>query len=127
MKLFLPAATALSSLPVAAAARAQQLGGAASPDVSVVRVFLALLVCLVIAVLAALLLRHRVRGRPGGSLLPRLASANSRIRLIESRRISPQSELVLFESDGTEYLLALGAGGILLLHEHPAASGATPG
>src|SRR4051794_19527609 len=91
---------AILLLTASAAAQAQRLGGAASADVSMMRVFLALVVCIIIALLAVLLIRYRLSGRIP-SFLPRLASASARIRLIESRRISPQAEVTLVDCDGT--------------------------
>jgi hypothetical protein len=101
-----------------AAAQAQHLGGAASPDVSMTRVFLALLVCIVIACLAIVLIRYRLGGKIP-SFLPRLQAAGVRIRLVESRRISPQAEVSLIECDGAQYLMLIAAGGTLLLAERP--------
>jgi flagellar biogenesis protein FliO len=111
------AALLLLSSPAAA----QQLGSASSADVSLVRVFLALFVCIVLAVLAILLVRYRLGGRVP-AFLPRFAPGNARIRLIESRRISPQAEVSLVECDGTQYLMLIAAGGPLLLKEQPATS-----
>jgi flagellar biogenesis protein FliO len=107
------------SLLLPSAATAQRLGGAASADVSLVRIFLALLFCLILAGLAILLLRQRLAGGRLG-VLPRLQSAGQRIRLVESRRISPQAEVSLVDVDGAEYLLLLSAGGPLLLKAPPA-------
>jgi flagellar biogenesis protein FliO len=103
-------------LVIPAAAHSQRLGGGASADISMARVFLALLVCIVVACLAILLIRYRLSGKLP-SFLPRLQSAGARIRLIESRRISPQAEVSLIECDDTQYLLLVAAGGTLLLNE----------
>lgn len=104
------------ALSLSQPAAAQQLGGGASPDVSLVRVFLALLVCLAVAVLALFLLRRRFAKKPR-SLLPRLTASGSRIRTIESRRVAPQADVCIVECDGTEYLLLIAAGGTLLLRQ----------
>jgi flagellar biogenesis protein FliO len=105
---------AAASLILAPAAAAQRLGGGASDDVSAVRVFLALLVSLLLASFAILLLRQRLGGRPM-RLIPRLPSAAQRIRLVESRRITPQAQVSLIDVDGAEYLLLVSASGPLLL------------
>ena len=110
---------AVAAILVPAAAEAQRLGGSAAPDVSLVRIFLALLVCLILASLAILLVRYRLNGK-APSFLPRLSSANVRIRLLESRRISSQAEVSLIECDGAEYLLILAPGGTMLLRESKA-------
>lgn len=103
-------------LPVAGA-NAQQLGGGGAPDISLVRVFLALLVCLIVAVLAALLIRQRVKGGGSLPLFTRLGSTSSRIRLIETRRVAPQSDVCLVECDGQEYLLLLSPAGASVLRQ----------
>ena len=99
--------------------RVAELCAIAPPDVSLVRIFLALLVCLILASLAILLVRYRLNGK-APSFLPRLSSANVRIRLLESRRISSQAEVSLIECDGAEYLLILAPGGTMLLRESKA-------
>jgi hypothetical protein len=111
-------AFALVALP--ASAQAQRLGAAPAGDVSLVRVFLALLVCVIAAVLAIFLLRNRISGS-APSFLSRIASDRARIRLVESRRISTQAEVSLVECDGAQYLLLVGAGGSLLLSCTPGA------
>lgn len=102
----------------AGAAFAQQLGGDKTPDVSLVRVFLALLVCLIVAVFAALLLRQKFRG---GSLplFTKLAARSNRLHLIESRRIAPQSDLCLVRCDNEEYLLLIAPASVAVLNHYP--------
>jgi len=104
------------------AAQARHLGGAADTDVSLIRVFLALFLCLILAGLAAFLIRQRWGGKLP-AVFTRARSSSSRIQLAESRRIGPQTELCLVECDGHEYLLLISAGGPLLLREAPRASG----
>lgn len=108
----------LLSFSPAGAAIAQQLGGAGTPDVSIVRVFLALLICLIVAVFAALLLRQKFRG---GSLplLTKLGARSNRLHLVESRRIAPQSDLCLVRCDGEEYLLLIAPASVSVLNHHP--------
>jgi len=115
---------ALFVAAVPGAAEAQRLGTAPPADVSLVRVFLALLVCLIVAVLALFLIRQRMGGRPP-ALLMRLRAPSSRIRLVESRRIGMQAELCIARCDDEEYLLLLApSGSVMLRHETvPAAGG----
>ena len=103
-------------LPVAGA-NAQQLGGGGAPDISLVRVFLALLVCLIVAVLAVWLLRQRIKGGGTLPLFTRFGTTNARIRLIETRRVAPQSDVCLVECDGQEYLLLLSPAGASVLRQ----------
>lgn len=104
----------LAAAPTAAGA--QHLGGAGSPDVSLVRVMLALAVCLLVAALAVFLIRQRISGRPP-ALLFRFKSSAARIRVVESRRVGMQAELCIAQCDGEEYLLLLSQGGPLLLRQ----------
>ena len=101
---------------LASAAEAQRLGGAANADISLVRVFLALLFCLLIAVLAVFFIRQRYGGRSPG-FLARMKSGPSRIRVVESRRVGPQSDVLIVAADDREYLLLLSPGGSVLLRE----------
>jgi flagellar biogenesis protein FliO len=114
---FLVAVLSLSS-----AAHAQRLGGAATADISLVRVFLALLFCLIIAALAIFLLRQRYGGGRLPAMFARTASSSSRVRLVESRRIGPQSDVCLIEADGKEFLVLITAGGPLVLQRHATAT-----
>ena len=103
------------------AASAQRLGGATTPDVSFVRVFLALFVCLIVAVLAVLLLRQR-RGTGAPFFLSRLSASTSRIKVVETRRIAPQADLSLVRCDDEEYLLLIAPGGASVLHQKSASN-----
>lgn len=94
-------AGASAALCLAAPASAQTLGQGGGPDVSWVRVVVALLFCLALAVAAALALRYRFRGAvrivPGG---------DRRLRLVETLRLSHQTDLCLIEVDGRTFLFA---------------------
>lgn len=115
----------ISALAMPESAGAQQLGGGAAPDISLVRVFLALLVSLVIAVLAVLVLKQRLGGRLP-SFFSRIAPSTARIRLVESRRISTQGELCIAEVDGEEFLLLISPGGPLLLDRRSGKTARSP-
>lgn len=112
-------ASLLLVLAAPSAASAPHLGGGASADVSVVRVFLTLLFCLIVAVLAIFLIRQRYGSR-GSSFFSRMGTGSQRLRVVESRRIGPQSDLCLVECDELEYLLLITPGGPLLVKEHRA-------
>jgi flagellar biogenesis protein FliO len=94
-------AAASAALCLAAPASAQTLGQGGGPQVSWVRVVLALLFCLALAVAAALALRYRFRGAV------RIApGADRRLRLVETLRLSHQTDLCLIEVDGRTFLFA---------------------
>lgn len=106
-----------AALAAASPAAAQQLGGGNAPDISLVRVFLALFICLIIAFLAILLLRQR-HGRPFPSWFGRQAP-RARISVLETRRIGPAADLSLIQCDDDEYLLLVTAGGPAVLRHRP--------
>lgn len=80
-----------------------RLGGNASSDaIPWLRLVLGLLVCIGLAVAAALVLRSR-SGSTVTSAWPR--KAPRRLQLLETMRIGPQASLSLVKVDGAEYLL----------------------
>lgn len=97
------------------AAAPTRLGGGAALDVSLTRIVVALLVCLALAVLAAVLVKR------GGGRLTLPNRAERRIAVIESRRISPHADLCLLRCDGREYMILSSATGQQVLREGPAA------
>lgn len=95
------AAAAGIALLAAAPACAQTLGQGAGPEISWLRVVGALLFCLALAVGAAFALRYRFRGAV------RLAPGTPRrLRLVETMRLSHQSDICLLAVDGQEFLFA---------------------
>jgi flagellar biogenesis protein FliO len=91
-------------------AAAQKLGQGGGTDVSVWRVTGALIFCLLLAAGAAFALRARLRGA-----LPPLRGQGRRLRLVESLRLSHQTDLCLIELDGRELVVASSAHGATLL------------
>ncbi|MEP9403186.1 hypothetical protein [Sphingomonas sp. VNH70] len=102
----------VTMLAIAAAAATPRLGGGAALDVSLTRIVSALLLCILLAAVGAVLLR-----RGGGRIdLSRWrgagrAVAGRRIAVLESRRISPHADLCLLRCDGREYLILSSATG----------------
>lgn len=101
-----------------AAAKAQQLGGGgATVDVSIVRIFAALLLCLAAAFGLALV----IRARKGGVLARRMGwfsgamAGSRRIKIVETRRATPFADICLVQCDGDEYLLLCGPSGQTIL------------
>ena len=95
---------------------AQQLGGGSSPEVSIVRLVGALIVCLLLALLAILFLKHR----SGGAIafkLGRLVSTSSEIEVRETRRLTVQHHLSLVRYSGRDFLLLLSPGNSVVLSE----------
>jgi hypothetical protein len=94
---------------VASPAMAQaRLGGGGSLDLSLTRIGMALILCLMLAALAVLLIK-RSGGRVDLSAIRRrLASTlpqQRRIDVIESRRVSLHADICLVRCDSREYLI----------------------
>lgn len=96
----------LLSTPLSSVAMAQQLGGGAAPEVSLVRMIGALFVCLLLAGLVILYLRHRT-GSPSAPILRRLMNNSPEIEVREFRRLTVQHSLALIRHSGREWLLVL--------------------
>lgn len=99
---------ALLPLVVAASpAAAQRLGGGGDLNISLSRIVIALVLCLMLAGLAILLLK-RGGGRVDLAALRKLVvamPARRRIDVIETRRVSQHADLCLFRCDDEEYLV----------------------
>lgn len=101
-----------------ASAKAQQLGGGGgAADISIVRIFAALLLCLAAAFGLALV----IRARKGALLSRRMGwfsgamAASRRIKIVETRRATPFADICLIHCDGDEYLLLCGPSGQTVL------------
>ncbi|KPF52070.1 hypothetical protein IP65_17925 [Novosphingobium sp. AAP1] len=99
-------------------AQAQQLGGGGSPNISLLRVLISLLVALACAFGLALFLRARMGQHPApaslGQWLSRMGTSR-RIEVVEARRVSAYADLCLVRNEGEEWLLACGPAGITVL------------
>ena len=96
------------------------LASGGGPGVGWWRVLGALVLCLLLAVGAAVVLKARLGG--GGSAPRWLARGEpSRLRVVERVALGPQSSVALIAVDGREMLVAFGPGGATLL-ELPASS-----
>lgn len=111
-------AVLLVHAPVALA-QPGRLGGGGSLNLSLTRIVMALLLCLMLAALAALALK-----RGGGRIaLPRLRGlvaalpAQRRVEVLETRRVSQYADVCLLRCDGREYLVLCAQQQQLLLRE----------
>ncbi|HYF22974.1 MAG TPA: hypothetical protein VD929_06215 [Caulobacteraceae bacterium] len=123
------AALATAAACAASPAWAQQLGQAQGVDVPLWRVLGALAVCLSLAVGAAVLLRRRLV--QGGALprlgpgLPRLLDLRTdqtdarRLELLETVRLSHQTDVCLLRCDGREFILSTSPQGAILVAAPP--------
>jgi flagellar biogenesis protein FliO len=122
MRLFALRLLAIAWVAAAANARAAApgLGGGEALGVSLGRVVTALIICLMIAVLAALLIRQRAGKGDLPALMARLNTASREIQVVETRRLSPHADICIVRHDDREYLLLLQSGHGSVLRERPA-------
>lgn len=99
------------------------LGGGEPLSVSLGRIVAALVICIMVALLAALLIRQREGKIDLAALFARLELRPARaIEVVETRRLSPHADICLIRHDGQEFLLLLLAGGAKILRERTVAS-----
>jgi hypothetical protein len=101
------------------------LGGGEPLGVSLGRIVTALIICVMTAVLAALLIRQRAGKNDLPAFFARLNTAAREIRVIETRRLSPHADICLVRHDDREYLLLLLAGHGRVLRERQATDSAS--
>lgn len=111
------AAVALLPTP----AQAQGMALATSLDLPFGRLLAGLLICTLVAFLAALLLKRFLRGGfPSlGALKPATWLRDNRrgVLILESRRLSPHADICRIASAGREYLVVVSGGGTTILRE----------
>lgn len=112
------AGTALLAAAPALAGGAR-LGGGQPLDVPVGRIVAALVICIIIAVLAALLIRQRAGRIDLYAFFGRLQSRPRAVEVVETRRLSPHADICVVRHSGREYLLLLLAGDACVLREEP--------
>ena len=116
LRLVLLCFAALASAP----AQAGRLGGGSAPDISIIRILAALVLCALVALAVILIIRVR-SGRPislSWQQWPKFGGiAAARLEIIESRRISAHADVCLVRCDGRDYLLACGPGGIIVVDQ----------
>lgn len=111
---------AMVGASVALAAAPARLAGGGALDVSLGRIVSALVICLLLAAVAALVLK-RGGGRIDGAMLRRWSARRParRIEVVESRRISPHADLCLFRCDDEDYLVLSSAAAQQVLRRAP--------
>ena len=117
-------ALGLSLLPIAAAAQSHpsHLGGGGEVDVSLGRIVISFVICVIIAGLAILLIRQRTGKMDLASFFARMEPRAREIKIVETRRLSPHADISLVRQGGREYLLILQQGSVQILRDEPAAA-----
>lgn len=113
---------ALAGLLIPLPVMAARLGTATSPGIPWLRIALAFLLCIALAIAAVLTLR-RHQGRQDWAILTRCFSTMAQvprrqITVIETRRVSQHGDVCLIHCHGRAYLLAMGQGHATLLDQH---------
>jgi hypothetical protein len=96
-------------------ALAQRLAQPDAPGIAWWRLIGSLLVCLALAVGAVVVMRLKLKGGA-----PLLAAESSRLRLVQSLRLSHQVDVCLLECDDLSVLIATSAQGPVVIHTRPA-------
>lgn len=99
-----------------------RLGGGGALDVSLTRIVMSLLLCVMIALLAALAMRRgggRLDLKAVRGLFLKLPAPRRRIEVIETRRVSQHADVALLRCDDREYLVLCGANQQTILCEMP--------
>lgn len=112
-------AATLALAPGVACAAGHRLGGGGAVDVSLGRIVLAFVICIIVAVLAILLIRQRGGKIDLAHLFAHLEPRARVIQILETRRLNPHSDICLVRHDDREYLLVLQAGATHVLRERP--------
>ena len=86
------------------------LGAAPDDDISLWRVIAALVLCLLLAVAAAFVLRARGGNRPLS-----LALRQRRLLMVETLRLGRNADLCIVRCDGREWLIAVSQNGAAVL------------
>jgi len=116
------ATTVLVATLAASPAWGQHLAGGASPDVSIIRVIMALVVSLIAGAGLVLMQRRYPMQKGPKQILAALAEGMARERridVIEARRISAHADLCLVRCDADEYLILSGPAGSTVLRSGP--------
>ncbi|MFA6114574.1 MAG: hypothetical protein WC729_11295 [Sphingomonas sp.] len=104
---------AASAVPLHAA----RLGGGGAIDVSLGRIVISFVICIIIAALAILLIRQRSGRNDLAGFFARMEPRAREIQIVETRRLSPHADICLVRQGGREYLLVLQQGGTQVLRD----------
>ncbi|WEJ98142.1 MAG: flagellar biosynthetic protein FliO [Candidatus Sphingomonas phytovorans] len=109
----------LPAVALAQEAARPRLGGGGAIDISLGRIIVSLIFCIIIAILAILLIRQRSGKMDLAALFARIEPRAGAIRVVETRRLSPHADICVVEHRETEYLLVVQQGSVQVLRECP--------
>jgi hypothetical protein len=97
---------------------AQRLGGAPEFETPWLRLIVGLLLCTLVAALAAVVIRRFMHaGSPVNGRFLFLGAAPRRLRVIETHRLSAHADVCMFTCEGREYLVVVSAAGATVLRD----------
>lgn len=96
-----------------------RLGGGGELDISLGRIIISLVICIVIAALALLLIRQRSGKIDLRAWLSRLEPRADQIRIVETRRLSVHADISVVQHGEREYLLLLQQNNAQVLRDRP--------
>jgi hypothetical protein len=105
----------------AAGARTSHLGGGGAVDVSLGRIVISFVICVIVALLAVLLIRQRSGRIDLAGFFARFEPKARAIDIVETRRLSPHADICLVRQGGREYLLVLQQANVAVLRDEPLA------
>lgn len=111
---------------VAAVAPRAAHAAASSPELPFARLALGLILCSIVALLAALALRRFMRG--GGFSIPGAGvfrDLGRQVSVLETHRLSPHADVCRLASGDTEYLLVVSSGAATVLESKARAKAAS--
>lgn len=106
-----------ASHALAQAPARRPLGGGGAVDVSIGRIIVSLVFCIIVATLAILLIRQRGGRMDLAGLFARFEPRARAIDVLETRRLSPHADICLIRHDAREYLVVLQQGSMQVLRE----------
>lgn len=112
-------------VPTAAWAMPHRLGGGGDVDLSLGRIVVAFVICIIVAVLAILLIRQKGGRIDLAQWFAKVAPRSREIAIVETQRLNPHSDICLVRHDGREYLLVLQQGATHVLRERDLCEGPT--
>jgi hypothetical protein len=101
-------------------AQAQTLGGGSDFELPLLRLVLGLLLCVIVAIGAALMLKRFMHGGAApqiGKWSDLVRPPQRRVRVLETHRLSPHGDVCVLTCKGREYLIVLSPAGATVIRE----------
>lgn len=100
----------------------RHLGGGQALDISLGRIVVSLVFCIIVAALAILLVRQRGGKIDLAAIFSKGEPRARAIEVVETRRLSPHADICMVRASGREYLLVLQQGRTQVLSDTSSAA-----